>query len=660
MATQPPPFGQPGDPQNPLPLVARRPSAAETARQRARRGRPALWLGLIPAGLVFGGLLAWSLRPNAPPVAQRAQDPEPAPTPAPQTGVAESAAPAAESQEVAADSNPADDEPTGVQSSVEADEPPLAQVTPAAEPSEPTPMPSAQPAPRPGPGGIFRDVLARARLLPVPDDAALEQARLDLTADLEAAAAAQSAPELSDAGQALIAQAIRSDDAPARQFALLQAAVEVGHRLATINGHLRLADEALAELQRRFQFDPFPQREATLQAAGAFAQSPADRMELARSWAGLAVEAMHNDDPAAAERCADRAVTTVKPLGNPILAARMQTLQADLRLAAEAYDAYAELVQSFRAAVAAGDASDEALAAQWARFACLCLNNWEDFLAAWAAGAALENPPAGAALAAEDVARPRDPAQQLALAEAWWQFASECTLAVETLNAQGRAAYWYQTAAAELPAGERETAWARCDEVLRRALPLDFSRPVELLPGVELRRHLAAGYWWQENGGLETQLEQAEALFRLPVAPTGSYELHVECSIKKGRRLVLILPVGARRTGLVVDGGSDDATGLSDAGPGGPAVNGTAASAGTLLDGKRHTLLIRVEAGELEAAIEAQLDGRPWIAWRGEAATLRYPSLLSADSLACGAPETVAVFHSIRLRVLDRFVRMID
>lgn len=621
-----------------------------------------LWLGVALVGLIVVGLIAWMLQPGDEPLALQPQTIEPVSPPTPQPEVPDVADEPDTSPSIAApDAGQTEEDSFATQPAVESEDPPSDPAPPILEPSEPAPMPVPAP-PRPAPGGIFRDVLARARLLPIPEEAAQEQAKLDLATELEAAVAAKSAPELADVGQMLIAHAIREDDAPAEQYVLLEAAVEAGHRLATINGNLRLADEALAELQRRFHFDPFPQREATLQAASGFAKSPADRMELARSWAGLAVEAMHNDDPAAAERCADRAVATAKPLGNPFLIVRMQSLQEHLKLSAQSYDEYAALVQSFHEAIATGDLSDETLAANWARFACLCLNDWDHYLAAWAAGAMLAEPPEGAALAAEDIARPRDPAKQFALAEAWWQFANERTLEIESLNAKGRAAYWYQMSAAELPSADRETAWARCDEVLQAELPIDFSRPVELLPAVELQRHLAAGYWWQENGGLETQMEQADALFRLPVAPNGSYELQIECTIKKGRRLDVILPVGTRRTGLVVDGGQGNATGLSDAGPGGPVDNGTAVAADALLDGKRHTLLIRVEtdADAEEAALDVQLDGRPWITWQGEAATLRYPSLLSADGLACGAPETVAVFHSIRLRVLDRFVRITD
>ena len=140
---------------------------------------------------------------------------------------------------------------------------------------------------------------------------------------------------------------------------------------------------------------------------------------------------------------------------------------------------------------------------------------------------------------------------------------------------------------------------------------------VDLLSLVNPAKHTVAGTWALRGGRLEVAPSKGARLM-LPVAPKGDYELAVRFVRVEGDDAVeLSLPVGAKAVSLILSCLHGKGSGLECIDGKYLMESGTAATPGTLENGREYALAVTVLRRGDEVTIDAKLDGKPLTKWTG-------------------------------------------
>jgi hypothetical protein len=200
------------------------------------------------------------------------------------------------------------------------------------------------------------------------------------------------------------------------------------------------------------------------------------------------------------------------------------------------------------------------------------------------------------------------------------------------------------------------------------------ARWVNLLAMVDLRRHALSGKWTIRGGKLGTKA-YPQCYCRIPAWPEGSYEMEVSfirtLGVAKG--VLIALPVGktmgllrlsARPYGDVYYGYTDEgysASGLELVNGAAFAHNGTTVQPARLPNGRLHEVHVKVLLKDEEADINVQVDGKPYIRWKGPPSAITPPAMWGSDKppagLGVGADHANIVFHTMRLRMISGQLR---
>ncbi len=179
---------------------------------------------------------------------------------------------------------------------------------------------------------------------------------------------------------------------------------------------------------------------------------------------------------------------------------------------------------------------------------------------------------------------------------------------------------------------------------------------VETVGRVDTQRDAVDGQWRLRDDGLAVAASP-EARLSVPSRLGKSYNVKISFSCEgKADRVLLFLPVGYHQAMLQISGSADHGSGLQWINEQAVDDNGTAVNPVQLDGGHRHTLHVRVRGEDAQVTIEADLQGRPYIAWSGpwSALDVQHPwGQLNPDSLGIGAANTEVVFHSVQVMRLD-------
>jgi hypothetical protein len=165
-----------------------------------------------------------------------------------------------------------------------------------------------------------------------------------------------------------------------------------------------------------------------------------------------------------------------------------------------------------------------------------------------------------------------------------------------------------------------------------------------------------AGTWEKTPAGLVVKASDYARL-QLPGELRGPYEVAVEFTRVSGKDSVsLFLPVGSTAgCWFMVDAYGGQTSGLyaiaADAARGSQKV----VKGGSLTNGRRARLEVRVSQDGQEASIESTLNGEPFLAWRGPVSALSPGEKSPMPTMRClglGAYGSEVVFHSLRVRPL--------
>ena len=182
-------------------------------------------------------------------------------------------------------------------------------------------------------------------------------------------------------------------------------------------------------------------------------------------------------------------------------------------------------------------------------------------------------------------------------------------------------------------------------------------RWIDLLPLADPAKDAVKGKWTRQADALAILSPTAAGCIAVPIAPQGSYELQVKFVRTSGDDLIAVfLPVGAARVTLVMSHGHGRRSGLTRINGKGVEDNQTAATPGTLVNGREYAVHVTVLPKGDQARIAVRLDGKPYINWRGPQSALSVHSdwdLREPGCLGLGAWQAPVVFRSVRLKMLS-------
>lgn len=505
----------------------------------------------------------------------------------------------------------------------------------------------------------------RRELLPVPTAEAQQKAEVLIRDLYHLDAEGSSLPsQKQELAKKLYEEAEQTEDDPTGRFVLLKLAC----KLATEVGDARLIDQSIDRMARHFSIDAAGIKKTMISRAVENPRNSAVARQLAEDCLALMDQAVKADrydaaldygraaHTAAGKAKAPSLVSEVVARGRQVVELReafQQVVEATKRLAEDPDDPEANLVRG--------------------RHLCLIKANWRRGLPMLAKG----SDPALKDAAQRDLAQPATTAEQMAVADTWWEMAKDRADPIRK-SLRDRAARWYIQAKAQASGLDKTKAMNRLaewkgfarskkppvrkpdkpkrpasDRAPPKTLDIEPGQWAEVLDKINPKKNRIAGNW-QFRGGKLTAVPAAgsSAGIVIPVVPRGSYDLQIELTRTAGDGLIgVVLPVGHRQCLAVLDC-RPGVHGL-DTIDGRRADANDSTARGALTTGRRYRLDISVSTDGTEAAITVNLDDRPLFFYRGAANSLalhkdfttRHRTALALVA-RCGV-----VFHGVKLRM---------
>jgi hypothetical protein len=314
----------------------------------------------------------------------------------------------------------------------------------------------------------------------------------------------------------LIQDAEKTTDDPAARYALLQ----VARKIATGIGDVDLAMQAVDATEQAFRVESGALRKDAITTLAPLAKSSFDHFTLTRYAGAVLEEVIRDDQYDVALELTDLAIASAKKASDPDLV--KQWLRRQQAVKAKA-DAHAKVKDAFDTLSAAP--TDAPANARAGRFLCFVKNDWARGLPMLALG----EDGKVRDLATQDLKGTDKPAEQAALADAWFDLA-ETFEPLEKSGPYARAADYYQRSIASLSAIAKRRAENRMAEIAAANAPFVKDEWIEVLDFVDLNKK--DGQWNREGKWLREGLTlvsdgRGGTYFAIPVAVDGSYEMEV-------------------------------------------------------------------------------------------------------------------------------------
>jgi hypothetical protein len=497
-----------------------------------------------------------------------------------------------------------------------------------------------------------------ASLAPPPPDQELAQAH-ELVEQLfqEEIRDAKSPAQWQVLGQRLIQAGLDTKDDSAGRFASLQK----GAQYAARGGDLLTACRAIDALAKEYAIDSWTLKRAAAELSSKAPRLPKQHEAQCGELAALVAASTAADRHAIASELSEILVRSASASREPALIKAAQNLAADIKTIAAEH----ERITAALAREQAGEATADDLLAI-GRFLCLFKGDWTAGLPTLASGTA--GPVQQ--LAGTELTGPTEAADQLELADQWWDLSQTLT-GIEARRMRRRAAGWYERAAPRLTGISAAKAKKRIEtaaeefEAYSIAPAVAASRPtasaaVDLLAQFRERpqsQHMLGGRWTDSKEGI-VSTKSAYARLAFPTPIKRPYELDVEFNVVEPDDACIgfVLPVHNRQTFLCIDGwGSRGSLTYLCNVNGREAPNNPKAVRGKhLKKGTVHRAHVAVDWNETtgDARVTFELDGKRVFEWRGKSSELSVQKgweLPKQDAIGLGAYTTQAEFLRVTL-----------
>lgn len=393
----------------------------------------------------------------------------------------------------------------------------------------------------------------------------------------------------------LLQQGVETTNDPAAQYELLQEA----RSLAADAGDVATSLRAVDELSRRYRVEPAGLKLASLTSVSLRARLPEDMSAVVNHLLQLVDEALALPDLETAEKACSLAQSVARNAKSIPLLNR-----ADLK---------SKEIAALRVSVAALQKARETLVKSpedpganliIGKHLCWTSGDWKTGLPHLAKGseAALK------AIASRELAEPKEPADQLALADSWWDLGEqESGAGRQALRT--RAAFWYASAIPGLTGLNRIKAERRLE-----AVPGANTR-INLLALIDPRKDAVAGTWEVRDQALISPSALAFAQLQIPYRPPEEYDVEMVVENRgAGYSIDIGLAVGERQFTVVLDGWDATVTGLYVLDGAERPKDATAVYSRIFTDAKPRTVVCSVR----KTGVGLTIDGKRILEWRGD------------------------------------------
>ncbi len=428
-----------------------------------------------------------------------------------------------------------------------------------------------------------------------------------------------------------LARKLRTDgrgtaDDPAGRYLLLKMARD----LAAGAGDLELAGDVLDDMAECYEMDALEAKAELLIASSKSPQHPDDCSAKLNALA---------DDAVAADRydLAKKVITAALTLKDPAL--RKQTLihQKEIAETETEFHKLKPTIDSLN-----NNADDPASNLAVGKFDCLVKGNFEAGLPLLAKG----SDKALADLAKLELANPSDPAEQIKIADGWWDTGKRAA----RLHAKGI----YETVLPGLNGITRVKIEKRLQEMEAKS----GETWTNLLRLVDPTKNMIRGTWTKTPDGLQNTQAGFGQMVAVPFEPAANYEVRAEFTRLTGNNdVMLILPVAGTNVRLTL-GVNEKWGGLDRINNQMVFANSPLARPAPVENNKRYTIdaVVRTSADAAEVQILVRVNGADFTSFQGPATQLSgLPynwRLTNPKNLALGANNATAVFHSLQYRKL--------
>jgi hypothetical protein len=246
------------------------------------------------------------------------------------------------------------------------------------------------------------------------------------------------------------------------------------------------------------------------------------------------------------------------------------------------------------------------------KYRCFVRGDWDGGLSNLALGgdATLKT------LAEQELAQPDTAADQVKLADGWWELAEKHSGATKT-QMQLRSRRWYEKAAPNLAGLAEVKVTKRLEQLAASERPdtgrtkLKETRPVNLLALIDVKRDAVVGTWRIWNDTLMSP-KQGGARIQIPYVPPANYDLVVEVTRLDGvDSFNVALVGGGKQFAAYIDGWRSKASGLGLVDGKQPNNNPTRYSGRILTNGRKGTLVFSVR----EAGVQVSANGKTIVSW---------------------------------------------
>ena len=430
-----------------------------------------------------------------------------------------------------------------------------------------------------------------------------------------------------------LAKKLRDDglataDDPVGKFVMLAMARDG----AAANGDLDTALDCIDKLSEQFAIDALTMKSDLLHVVARSAHRPDDLSDKLNAFA---------DEAAAADRydLAKRALAAAIVLrGEPKRAqADGDSSKGNRRDGSRVPQAQGIA----RAALAANPADPEANLAV-GKFECLAKGDFAAGLPLLAKGSDKRL----ADLAQRDLAAPAGSAEQLKIADGWWETGKQ--------PARLRAKAIYEKALPELSGIARVKIEKRLQEFETKAAVETWTN---LLPLVDTDKNAIRGKWKNGSDGLECTDSGFGNSIMIPQDPGANYQIRTEFTRLTGTmEIMVLLPANGSHCRLLLGASGRFGGGIDMIAGHDIQSNNPTARFGRLENKRRYRLEITVRHNGKGIEIVARVDGKDFTSYRGPAAELTgLPfgiHLPNAKWLALGVQNSTAIFHSLEYRKL--------
>ena len=405
----------------------------------------------------------------------------------------------------------------------------------------------------------------------------------------------------------LLKQGIDTKDSPAARYVLFREAQEIAAKA----GDIETAFKAIEEMARTYATNSISLKNGALAAASGAPRTPEEQQVLVLAYLGLAEEAAQERQFDVAAKAAQSALAGARKIKDVPLLARAEAQSKAMSAISEKYDKVKKDMEVLAAT------PDNPEANQFVgEFECFFLSAWDTGLAKLAKGA----DPVLKALAAKDLSKPTEGADQASVGDGWWDRAGKETGQSKAALRQ-RAAHWYEQAIQKLSGLSKVKIEKRLAEL--KSAESSFAgltkKPqiIDVLRDLDTKKGLVQGVWKLERGVLfgEGTGDPPRALLQTEIVLPEEYDVTVVLE-RSGpiSNFNLSLVGGGRPFTLFFDAFGGTLTGPCFVDVADPRSGGAVTRDRLLENGKPKSVLVKVRKNSLTI----QADGKDFFTWKAD------------------------------------------